>query len=137
MPSYQQAQQGQADDQQAQPQGKQKKDPKKGQGQNQGQSQNPPATGGAQPAKPPDKPAPLFGGSLNLKSSRQSKDVATLGFNGLDPNGQVQKGFLTSSATAADTAKAQQLSRSGVNQADLAAFLQEGNLGPQSAPSQN
>ena len=42
------------------------------------------ANSGAAPAAKPagDKPQPLFGGSLNLKSSRQSKDTATLGFNG-------------------------------------------------------
>src|SRR5947209_8231776 len=54
----------------------------------------------AKPTTANDKPQPLFGGSLNLKSSRQSKDTATLGFNGLDPNGQVQKAALNSPAGA-------------------------------------
>src|SRR5437588_12174896 len=42
------------------------------------------------PPPPGDKPTPLFGGTIGLKSSRQTKDSATLGFNGVDPNGQVQ-----------------------------------------------
>jgi hypothetical protein len=99
------------------------KDSKNAQGQPQGQT--PPA----------NKPAPLFGGSVNLKSSRQSRDVATLGFNGLDPNGQVQKNFLTAAATGADTARAQQVTRTTVNQEDLTAFLQEGSLNQQAAPA--
>ncbi len=84
---------------------------------------NPPTTAPTETA-----PKPLFGGQMNLKSSRQSKDTATLGFNGLDPNGQVQKSFLTAAPNSADVAKAQQLTRTGVNQADLTAFLQEGGL---------
>jgi hypothetical protein len=84
-----------------------------------------PATTSAQPDKAPQ---PLFGGQVNLKSSRQSKDTATLGFNGLDPNGQVQKGFLAAAPTAADLAKAQQLTRTGVNPSELNAFMQEGGL---------
>jgi hypothetical protein len=92
---------------------------------------NQPASG--QPAattttQPDNAPKPLFGGQVNLKSSRQSKDTATLGFNGLDPNGQVQKGFLTAAPTAADVAKAQQLTHTGVTQSDLTAFMQEGGL---------
>ncbi len=85
---------------------------------------------GNQPTTAPtdNAPKPLFGGQMNLKSSRQSKDTATLGFNGLDPNGQVQKGFLAAAPTSADIAKAQQLTRTGVNQTDLTAFLQEGGL---------
>ena len=80
------------------------------------------------PAQPSIAPKPLFGGQVNLKSSRQSKDTATLGFNGLDPNGQVQKGFLAAAPSGADVAKAQQLSRTGVNPSELTAFLQEGGL---------
>ncbi len=149
--SFQQPQTPQNDPAQTQEQtDKDKKDKKKdtkdskktqgqpqGQGQGQGQPQQNQGQGQAQPSKPAtqpgSKPAPLFGGSLNLKSSRQSKDVATLGFNGLDPNGQVQKGFLTAAATGADTARAQQVTRTTVNQEELTAFLQEGSLNPQAA----
>jgi hypothetical protein len=101
-----------------------KKDPKK----KDAKSKTPPT--GNQPATVPTEsaPKPLFGGQMNLKSSRQSKDTATLGFNGLDPNGQVQKGFLAAAPTSADVAKAQQLTRTGMNPADLTAFMQEGGL---------
>lgn len=92
---------------------------------NQPASVQPTSTTSSQPEKAPQ---PLFGGQVNLKSSRQSKDTATLGFNGLDPNGQVQKGFLAAAPTAVDVAKAQELTRTGVNQADLTAFMQEGGL---------
>jgi hypothetical protein len=96
------------------------------------------ANSGAAPAAKPagDKPQPLFGGSLNLKSSRQSKDTATLGFNGLDPNGQVQKAALNSPAGAGDTVKAEQVAQYSVAQAEMSTFIEDGKLNPQAAPKQ-
>ncbi len=88
------------------------------------------------PAAANDKPQPLFGGSLNLKSSRQSKDSATLGFNGLDPNGQVQKAALNSPAGTGDTLKAEEVARYRVDSSELSTFLQEGKLNQQAAPKQ-
>ena len=87
---------------------------------------NPPPSG--------DKPTPLFGGTIGLKSSRQTKDSATLGFNGVDPNGQVQKAMLTAAATPVDAMKAQQVAQIAVPPADLAQFLQDGGLNPDAAP---
>ena len=87
---------------------------------------NPPPSG--------DKPTPLFGGTIGLKSSRQTKDSATLGFNGVDPNGQVQKAMLTAAATSVDAMKAQQVAQIAVPPADLAQFLQDGGLNPDAAP---
>ncbi len=115
-----------------------KQDNKKQDKKNSSPNANLPASGqpsgsGSQPDKAPQ---PLFGGQVNLKSSRQSKDTATLGFNGLDPNGQVQKGFLAAAPTAADVAKAQQLTQSGVTQAELTAFMQEGGLNAPAPPQQ-
>jgi hypothetical protein len=81
-----------------------------------------------------EKPAPLFGGSLNIKSSRQTKDTATLGFNGVDDNGQVQKNFLASTATGDDTAKVQRLTTYAVSSAELEEFIQQGGLNPAAAP---
>jgi hypothetical protein len=75
-----------------------------------------------------DKPTPLFGGSIGLKSSRQTKDSATLGFNGVDPNGQVQKSFLSAAVTPMDAMKAQQVAQTTVAPADLVQFLQDGGL---------
>ena len=87
---------------------------------------NPPPSG--------DKPTPLFGGTIGLKSSRQTKDSATLGFNGVDPNGQVQKAMLTAAATPVDAMKAQQVAQITVTPADLVQFLQDGGLNPEAAP---
>ena len=92
---------------------------------------NPPPAGN-QPGG--DKPTPLFGGTIGLKSSRQTKDSATLGFNGVDPNGQVQKAMLTAAATSADASKAQQISQNTITPADLLQFLQDGGLNPDAAP---
>ena len=86
------------------------------------------------PPPPGDKPTPLFGGTIGLKSSRQTKDSATLGFNGVDPNGQVQKAMLTAAATPVDAMKAQQVAQIAVPPADLAQFLQDGGLNPDAAP---
>jgi hypothetical protein len=92
---------------------------------------NPPSSGN-QPSG--DKPTPLFGGSIGLKSSRQTKDSATLGFNGVDPNGQVQKSFLSASTTGLDAARAQQLAQVKVAPADIVQFIQDGGLNPDAAP---
>lgn len=81
-----------------------------------------------------DKPTPLFGGSIGLKSSRQTKDSATLGFNGVDPNGQVQKAMLAGAATPNDAMRVQQLAQTTVTPADLVQFLQDGGLNPNAAP---
>src|SRR5436190_2540998 len=70
-------------------------------------SANPPASKPADSKNTGDKPTPLFGGTLNVKSSRQTKDTATLGFNGVDDNGKVQKSFLSAQASGADTAAVQ------------------------------
>ena len=75
-----------------------------------------------------DKAAPLFGGSLNVKSSRQTKDSATLGFNGVDDNGQVQKSFLSAAANGSDTSAVQKLANAPVNNTELEEFIQQGGL---------
>ncbi len=97
---------------------------------------NTPPSNNPPPGNPPsgDKPTPLFGGTIGLKSSRQTKDSATLGFNGVDPNGQVQKAMLTAAATPVDAMKAQQVAQIAVPPADLAQFLQDGGLNPDAAP---
>jgi hypothetical protein len=125
-------QQQQQGSQQSQTDAKQKK------GQTAGKDTAPP--GGTSNANAPanasgsEKPAPLFGGSLNIKTSRQTKDTATLGFNGVDDNGQVQKTFLASTATGDDTAKVQKLTTYAVSTAELDEFIQQGGLNPAAAP---
>ena len=138
--SLQQQQQNNNSGQQGQ-QGQQNQQGKKSQqggNQQQGnqQNNNPPqqANQPSQQQNNGDKPTPLFGGSIGLKSSRQTKDSATLGFNGVDPNGQVQKAMLSASVSPADATKAQQLAQTTVAPADLAQFLQDGGLNPNAAP---
>src|SRR5215470_17841689 len=135
----QQQQQGQQNN--SGPQGQQNQQGKKGQqggNQQQGnqQSNNPPQQGNPQGQQQNngDKPTPLFGGTIGLKSSRQTKDSATLGFNGVDPNGQVQKAMLSAAVSPADAMKAQQLAQTSVAPADLVQFLQDGGLNPNAAP---
>jgi hypothetical protein len=110
-----------------------------GQSNNQGGApppNNPPPNNPPPAGNPPngDKPTPLFGGSIGLKSSRQTKDSATLGFNGVDPNGQVQKSFLSAAVTPNDALLAQQLAQSNIAPADLVQFIQDGGLNPDAAP---
>lgn len=81
-----------------------------------------------------DKPAPLFGGKVGLKSSRQSKDQATLGFNGIGPNGQVEQGALNAATTSNAAQKAAALSIYKVPASEVDAFIKEGNLGSAAAP---
>jgi hypothetical protein len=74
------------------------------------------------------QPAPLFQGQSNLKSSRQGKDATVLGFNGIGPNGQVEKKMLESNATSEDEQKAAKLGSYTVNSADVNAFAEQGKL---------
>ena len=74
------------------------------------------------------QPAPLFQGQSNLKSSRQGKDATVLGFNGIGPNGQVEKKMLDAGATSDDEQKAAKLAGYTVNSADVNAFAEQGNL---------
>jgi hypothetical protein len=83
-----------------------------------------PATATA--AKP--APAPLFEGKSTLKSSRQGKETATAGFNGVNPDGEIQKTVLAAAPTAQDQAHVNAMSATSVDPAELAAFTKEGNL---------
>jgi hypothetical protein len=74
------------------------------------------------------QPAPLFQGQSNLKSSRQGKDATVLGFNGIGPNGQVEKKMLESNATSEDEQKAAKLGSYTVNSAEVSAFAEQGKL---------
>lgn len=74
------------------------------------------------------KPAPLFGGQLNVKSSDRSKESATLGFNGIDPNGKVDAKMLSTDASADDAAKVQAMDANRPSADQLDAFVQEGGL---------
>src|SRR6185312_14282617 len=96
--------------------------------QNQQQQKQPPQNQPQQTPQQSAKPAPLFGGQLNVKSSDRSKESATLGFNGIDPDGKVDAKMLATSAGAADAAKVQAMETNRPSGDQLNAFLQEGGL---------
>ncbi|HEY5381646.1 MAG TPA: hypothetical protein VIJ65_05285 [Acidobacteriaceae bacterium] len=79
-------------------------------------------------AKPAKKPAPLFGGSLSIKKSTQSTDSTALGFNGVDPNGQVQQALLNASPGPDSQKKVQAMASYRPSAAELAEFQREGGL---------
>jgi hypothetical protein len=140
-PQNQQDSSGQQPGQQNQDNKKKKDNSKNAQANQSNQTTTPPPNTPPPNTPPPsgnqpngDKPTPLFGGTIGLKSSRQTKDSATLGFNGVDPNGQVQKAMLTAAATPVDAMKAQQVAQIAVAPADLAQFLLDGGLNPDAAP---
>lgn len=74
------------------------------------------------------EPAPLFGGKMGIKSSSQTKETASLGFNGIDPSGKVDAKMMATTPSAEHQAKAKQLSAMVPNTTDLAAFLKDGGL---------
>lgn len=83
--------------------------------------------------KADEQPAPLFEGKMNLKSSRQGKDSASLGFSGVGPNGEIEQKVLEATPTSADLQKASELSSRKVAPDALQMFILEGQLNPQPA----
>ena len=83
-----------------------------------------------------NQPAPLFGGALTIKKSSQSTDSTALGFNGLDPNGQVQSAFLNASPSGDSEQKAQAMTNYRPTLVDLAVFQKTGGL-TQASPTTN
>jgi hypothetical protein len=73
-------------------------------------------------------PKPLFQGNLGIKSSRQGKDSAALGFNGLDPEGHVTKEQMAKAATKSDKFSAMSLVAYAPTHDELAKFMAAGNL---------
>lgn len=73
-------------------------------------------------------PKPLFQGNLGIKSSRQGKDSAALGFNGLDPEGHVTKEAMAKSPTKQDKFSAMSLVAYSPTQEELNKFMASGNL---------
>ena len=84
--------------------------------------------------KKQEQPAPLFEGKMGLKSSRQGKDSATLGFSGVGPNGEVEQAVLTATPTGTDLQKASEMGNRRVAPDALQLFILEGQLNPQAAP---
>lgn len=80
------------------------------------------------------QPAPLFEGKMNLKSSRQGKDSASLGFSGVGPNGEIEQKVLEATPSGTDLQKASELGSRKVAPDALQLFIVEGQLNPQGAP---
>jgi len=84
--------------------------------------------------KQEQQPAPLFEGKMNLKSSRQGKDSASLGFSGVGPNGEIEQKVLAATPTGTDLQKASEMGNRRVAPDALQLFIVEGQLNPQGAP---
>lgn len=82
------------------------------------------------PSPPPqtDQPAPLFDGQIGTKSSTKDKESATLGFNGIDPSGNLDQKMLATSATPETAAKAKKMTDLAPSPADVDGFIKEGGL---------
>ncbi|MEO7653118.1 MAG: hypothetical protein ABIZ80_21885 [Bryobacteraceae bacterium] len=74
------------------------------------------------------EPAPLFGGKLGGRSSQKTKESATLGFNGIDPSGKVDRRMLAAAPGAKEQQLVATLSANRPTAAELAAFIAEGGL---------
>jgi hypothetical protein len=81
-------------------------------------------------------PKPLFQGNIGIKSSRQGKDSAALGFNGLDPEGHVEKAALNAPVTKVDRLNAMTLVAYSPTKDELSQFISQGNLKAGSGPAQ-
>ncbi len=102
---------------------KDKQDQSKAKNEKKKEDAKPPAT-----AQPGSAPAPLFEGKSTLKSSRQGKETVTAGFNGVNPDGEIQKTVLAANPTGDDQAHVATMSAFSVDPAELTAFEKEGNL---------
>lgn len=89
----------------------------------------------AEPKKD-DAPKPLFEGNLGIKSSRQGKDSAALGFNGLDPEGKIEKAALNSPVLKTDMLNAMAIAAYSPTNDELQKFMAEGNLKAGPGPQQ-
>jgi hypothetical protein len=82
--------------------------------------------GKQQPAS--TEPAPLFGGQIGTRSSQNKKESATLGFNGIDPSGKVEKKMLGANPGPKDAEQVRNLDSLHPTRAELTAFLKQGGL---------
>ena len=70
----------------------------------------------------------LFQNKLGYTSSQTTKESTTLGFNGIDPTGKVDKDMLAKTPTAADQEKVKLMAQNRPAANDLKAFLRQGGL---------
>ncbi len=74
------------------------------------------------------KDEPLLTKKVGLKSSRQSQDTATLGYKGLDPSGQVDKGALNAGISVDGTQKAAAMASYILPGGEVDSFVKDGKL---------
>lgn len=74
------------------------------------------------------EPAPLFGGQLGIRSSQKTKESATLGFNGIDPSGRVDKAMMAATPSDKDRETVANLDKSRPPDSDVEEFIQQGGL---------
>jgi hypothetical protein len=71
---------------------------------------------------------PLFKNKLGYQSSQTAKESTTLGFNGIDPSGKVDKQMMAKVPSGADRDQVKKMAADRPAMADLKAFLKEGGL---------
>lgn len=96
------------------------------QGNQQPADQQPADQPGDQP--PPPAPKSVLTQKVTLRSSHQTKDVASAGFNGVGPDGKIKEALLSASPSAAAKQKAAQLSLLEADAAEVQTFAKEGKL---------
>jgi hypothetical protein len=94
------------------------------------QQQPAPAAQGKQGKQQPasSEPTPLFGGQIGTRSSQNTKESATLGFNGIDPSGKVEKKMLAANPGPKDAEQVRNLDSMHPTKGELSAFLKQGGL---------
>lgn len=73
-------------------------------------------------------PTPLFGGKLGTRSSQKTKESATLGFNGIDPSGKVDKKMLAANPKSTDIQRVRNLDAMRPTPSEIAAFVKAEGL---------
>jgi hypothetical protein len=73
-------------------------------------------------------PKPLFGGKLNLKSSKTTKESAPMAFNGIDPNGKVDAAMMATTPSDEDKKKVDGLDKARPKGEQVAKFVADGGL---------
>jgi hypothetical protein len=84
--------------------------------------------GNGQQGNQQNQPAPLFGGQIGTKSSQNTKESATLGFNGVDPSGKVEKKMLGANPSAKDVEAVNNIDAAHPSRTELSAFVKQGGL---------
>jgi hypothetical protein len=84
--------------------------------------------GNGQQGNQQNQPAPLFGGQIGTKSSQNTKESATLGFNGVDPSGKVEKKMIGANPSAKDVEAVNNMDSAHPSRTELSAFVKQGGL---------